>query len=81
MKAYRKLVLFLKLLCLYNKGSHYILQRNGFCFPCESNLLHMPLSIVTVKTVFEADRKPPRIYALKEHFLVLGAHFVMACVL
>lgn len=78
MKTYRKSVLFLKLLCLCNKGSRYILRRNGVWFPSQSNLLQVPLRIVTIKTVFDADRKPPRIYASKEHSLVLGAYLGMA---
>lgn len=80
MKTCRKLIFFLKLLCFYNKGSHYILHRKGFCFPSQSKLLQVPvpLFIVTVKTVFDTDWNPPRTYALKEHSLVLGAHFVMA---
>jgi len=51
MKTYRKLIFFLKLLCLYNKGSHYILYRKWFCFQSQSKLLQVsvPLFIITVK--------------------------------
>lgn len=80
MKTYRKLIFFLKLLCVYNKGSHYILYRKRFCFPSQSKLLQVPvpLFVVTVKTVFDTAWNPLRTYALKERSLVLGAHFVMA---
>lgn len=49
-KTYRKVMFFLKLLCLCNKGSHYILHRKGVCFESQSKLLQVPvpLFIVTV---------------------------------